>query len=380
MKHIDLFLFAGEHSGDIHGEALIKELLKINPRLKISGVGGPRMRSAGLECILPMEEFQVMGFIDVLKSLKKLKKHYYFLQNALLKSKPKGIITIDYPGFNLRLIRSLSKKNISSKLIHYICPSVWAWGKGRIKVMEKHLDHLLTILPFEQELFNPHLLKTSFVGHPLIEKVNSHKYDSNWKTTYGIDEKKNIITIFPGSRAHEINKNLSKQLEIAKRLATSYKNLDIIISCADDHLAPLIAQKGANIPIIPQKHLYEVMRATHLAISTSGTVTLELALHHIPTIVTYTINPVDCFIAKNILRINMPYYSLPNIILSNQVFPEFFGPQFTIDNAFEKASEFIISEYKRNNCIELCQSLNGILSNKNAGKESAKIVLESINC
>ena len=126
----DIFIFAGEKSGDLHGEKLIKALLDREPHLKIAGVGGPRMREQGMQCILPMEEFQVMGFIDVFYELPKLYRHFHFLTSEILRLKPKAVITIDYPGFNLRLQRHLKKKGYQGKCIHYICPSVWAWGEG----------------------------------------------------------------------------------------------------------------------------------------------------------------------------------------------------------------------------------------------------------
>ena len=141
----DLFIFAGEMSGDLLGEQLLKSLFKIDPHLKVEGVAGPKMRALGMKTFLKMEEFEVMGFVDVFSSLPRLFKLFRRIKGHLLKNPPKKIVFIDYPGFNLRMAKALRKKKISSKLFQYVCPSVWAHGKGRIAKMEKTLDSLLTI-------------------------------------------------------------------------------------------------------------------------------------------------------------------------------------------------------------------------------------------
>ncbi|NDE82769.1 MAG: lipid-A-disaccharide synthase, partial [Chlamydiia bacterium] len=162
----DIFIFAGEPSGDLHGEALIQEIRKKDPSLKIAAVAGPRMRALGIDCILPMEEFQVMGFFDVFCALPRLIKHFYFIGKQILAMNPRSAIFIDYPGFNLRMEKHLKKRGFKAELIHYICPSVWVHGKGRIKTMESSLSQLLCILPFEKLCFEGSSLPVTYVGHP----------------------------------------------------------------------------------------------------------------------------------------------------------------------------------------------------------------------
>ena len=159
----DLFIFVGEKSADLHGEKILQALKQLDPALHISGVAGPRMRKVGIECILPMEDFQVMGFIDVFLALPKLVRQFYFVADQILSSNPKAVLFIDYPGFNLRMAKHLRKKGYKGKLCHYICPSVWAWGKKRIPLMAKHLDLLLTILPFEKNYFADTDLQVAYV-------------------------------------------------------------------------------------------------------------------------------------------------------------------------------------------------------------------------
>ena len=175
----DLFIFAGEASADLLGEELLKELKLKGRRLKISGVGGPKMREEGFSFIAQMEEFRVMGFVDVFLALPKLMRKFFAIRRAILEMNPKTVLFIDYPGFNLRMAKSLRKKGFSGKLCHFVCPSVWAWGKKRIPLMAKTLDLLLTILPFQARYFANTSLKTHFVGHPLAQRLKEHSYLEN---------------------------------------------------------------------------------------------------------------------------------------------------------------------------------------------------------
>lgn len=374
----DLFIFAGELSGDLHGEKLLKELYALDPKLKIKGVGGPKMRNIGMDCMLPMEEFQVMGFIDILSSLPKLYKKFKLIKEEILSSQPKGVVTIDYPGFNLRMAKALSKKGSTAKRIHYISPTVWAWGKGRIPQMERSLDELLTILPFEANLFSKGDLNTTYVGHPLISRIGNHSYDPKWYKQYGIESERPILSLFPGSREKELRRNFPLQLSVARKMQEEHQDLLVVISCSDEKFIPLLRQEGKDFITVKPKHSYELMRASHVAIATSGTVTLELALHHIPTVVTYAISPLDVFIAQNIFHINLPHFSLPNIIYSGELFPELFGPHLKEETLHHKVQEFMLSEYVRSNCIEKCKKLKNFLGNKNASKEAARVIIESL--
>lgn len=376
----DLFIFAGEASGDLHGEKLLKALQKASPNLKVKGVGGPRMRKAGLDCFLPMEEFEVMGFIDILSSLPHLRRMFKKIREEILTAKPQAVLFIDYPGFNLRMARSLKKHKSSSKLLHFVCPSVWAWGKRRIPLMEKNLDKLMTLLPFEPELFSEHLLDVEYVGHPLITRIESHQYDSNWREQYGIAEDQTLLSLFPGSRQKELERNFPLQLKVAQKFLKDRKDAMLTISCSDEKFLPFLRKHaGDQLKIIQPDHLYELMRASHLAIATSGTVTLELALHRVPTVVTYAITPLDTFLATQVFRINLPHYALPNVIAKDEVFPEFFGPQLTEESLTQALRELAASQLRRERLIRKCEWLKEHLGPKNASDEAAKAVLQSLN-
>jgi len=367
VNSVDLFLLAGEPSGDLQGAALVEELLKENPGLRITAVAGPRMRKFPIQCVEKMENLQVMGFIDVLCALPKIARMFFSLRHKILELNPKAFVGLDYPGFNLRLHRSLKKAGFKGKLIHYICPTVWAWGKGRIPQMAKTLDLLLTILPFEPACFAKTSLRVEYVGHPLTQAVAKFRPDPEFRKRHGFANTDKILALFPGSRAKEIERNLPLQLEVARKLQKQDPDLRIAISAAND-----------QVQGIPLDEAYDLMHNAHLALAKSGTVTLELALHRVPTVIHYAIKPLDMFLATRVFNIRLPYYGLPNLILGKEVFPELFGPNLTLKALESQSSALWFEEPFRSACTALCEELRAILCDQAASRDAALQILNAI--
>lgn len=372
----DIFIIAGEPSGDFHGAHLVKALLEKNPSLHICGVCGPQMRSLQISGQSIMENLQVMGFTDVLVALPRLFRCFRQIRKEILEKNPRVVVCIDYPGFNIRLERSLRNRGYRGKLIHYICPTVWAWGKSRIPIMAKNLDLLLTILPFEKECFAHTPLCVKYVGHPLIQKIDQHHAMDDFKERYRIDRSKKILSIFPGSRKTEIDRNFSIQLEVARRLEKLSPDIQIAISLSHPQFRSLLTIP--NTVLIEPEHRYNLMQNSHLAFAKSGTVTLELALFQIPTLVNFVIRPLDQFIAQKIFRIQLPYYSLPNIIAQKEVFPEFFGSNLTSECFFQESQKLWFDEFLRTNCQTLCKRIRDTIGSKNAVDETAMAIIDAI--
>ena len=317
------FILAGEASGDLHGRELMRALKGIDPSLSLRGVGGPRMRREGLLVDLPMEEFQVMGFSAVLKQLPRLWKHFFYLRDLIIEAKPSAVILIDYPGFNLRLARALRQKGFKGKLVQYICPSVWAHGKKRIQTLISSFDLLLTIFPFEASYFSQSPLKVEYIGHPLVETIHNHSYEASWASQVGLSSTAHLVAFFPGSRSAEIKRHLPLQLKVAALLKEKHPEIQLAFSCSPEifyeHAPNHFPQ---DLCLVPSHYNYELMQACRVAIAKSGTVTLELALHHVPTVVHYSLSSFDYLIAKYILRLSLPHYCIVNLLSNKEVFPE----------------------------------------------------------
>ncbi|MBS0629680.1 MAG: lipid-A-disaccharide synthase [Verrucomicrobia bacterium] len=371
-----IFLFAGETSGDLHGHKLVRELKVRYPEAKLFGVGGPRMRAEGLDCTLPMENFQVMGFIDVLFALPKLMRHFFFLRNMLLKEEPDIALFIDYPGFSLALAKSLRRRSFKGKICHYICPSVWAWGKKRIGKMEKILDHLFTIFPFEPPLFDPKKLHVDYVGHPLVQNVYKG-------SALGMDQQNRLIALFPGSRQKEIERNFPIQLQVAKRLLETHPDLHFIVSVSEAKFSPLLekmmVKEGLSLQLLDSAQNGALMKSATLAIAKSGTNNLELALHQVPTVVIYGVGSVDLFIVRYLLRIILPFYCIVNIVGGKEVYPELIGPNLTVENLYQQAASLLSSPEAREECRGKCGEIGKILGNKVPEAEIARILKNLID-
>jgi lipid-A-disaccharide synthase len=322
MKEYTVFLIAGEASGDLLGSRLMKALKQApNCNFKFIGVGGERMTEEGLESLFPMHELSVMGFVEVIPHLPKLIKLINYTADEIKRINPDIVITIDSPDFCFRVAKKLQNTNI--KLVHYVAPSVWAYRPGRARKVAKLYDHLLTLLPFEPIYFEREGLKSTFVGHPIVEEVqlgNRKEFRSQYKLT----DRETLLCMLPGSRAGEIKRMLPIFLEATRLTSKIIPNLVLAISTipsTNDLVKEIIQDFPLKTLIIndieEKKHLYA---GADIALAKSGTGTLELALAGLPMIVTYKINPVSAFFLKPFFKV--PYVNLINIIQNKQVIPE----------------------------------------------------------
>ena len=344
MKKNNVFLLAGEQSGDLHGAELIDTIKKESPNTHFHGVCGPKMRSQDINCIEKTESLSVMGFSDVILSLPRLFVLFKKIRNSILALQPETVIFIDYPDFNMLMARSLRKKGFKGKLIHYICPSVWAWRKGRIKTLVKNLDTLWTIFPFEKKYFENTTLDVRYIGNPLTKKIEPNSRPGPF------------LGLFPGSRHSEVTNNLPLQLAAAKKT-----NLPIAISIAHERLRNEIQEIASdeNVTFFDPKDNYKMMKQCCAAIATSGTLTLELALHNVPTVVIYKISLFNYVVAKYLLRISLPYYCIVNIIADKTIFPEHVSYKIFVDKIY-KDLQYILEHQKE--CIDNCTSIRKFLN------------------
>lgn len=381
MTHV--FMFAGELSGDMHGGRLLRALkTKMDYRIA-TGVGGPNMRAQGLAGSLSMEDFDVMGFSDVLWELPRLRKQFNQLRDYILDTSPDVSIFVDSPSFSLRMARKLRQDGYKGKIVQYICPTVWAWGKHRIGQMADTLDLLLTIYPFEADLFTNTSLKVQYVGNPLQEVIREHRYDSNWQKLFGIKKTQDLIALFPGSRTAEIGRNLPKQLEAVKLLQKEHPGASFAISCAHEHNMELVQKilrksqlkQNRDVFFVPRIYSYDLMRTCRSAIAKSGTVTMELMLHKCPTVVVYELTTLNRLIAKYILRLNLPHYCIVNILAGKRVYPELIESGFNPENLYHHLKSLHIDGPSREQCISECQNIHALLKEENASELAAGAIV-----
>lgn len=382
----DFFIITGEHSGDTHASLFVNELLKRQRELKIGGILGPKLRALGLSPFMKMESFQIMGFVEIILAFPKIYRQFKKTLNHILETQPKVIVFVDYPGFNIRMAHALRKKGFKGKLIQFICPSVWAWGKKRIPQMEADLDALLCIFPFEAPIFSSSKLEISYVGNPSVELLKNYQYDPNWKQKIGLTDDNPIIGVFPGSRKKEIISNFPRMLKTLERFKQNHSEARFVISIADDDLGDFILKLSKNSTLslnedlffVQRNHTLELMRDSHTACAKSGTVNLELALSKTPTVVVYNVSTINYLIAKYFFRLKLKFYCIVNILKNKEVFPELMHKNFTSRNLSHHLERLYTKGVVRDLSVSNCQELIDELGDIVCSEKTASILLKHL--
>jgi lipid-A-disaccharide synthase len=387
-KTYDIFLICGEHSGDQHASLFMQKLLQKNPKIKVSGVLGPKLRELNILPFMKMEDFRVMGFIDVLLSFPKIYKQYNRLLKHILETQPKSVVFVDYPGLNLRLAKKLREKGYKGKLIHFVCPQVWAWGSKRIPQIQRDLDLLLSIFPFEKKIFpKKKNFRMEYVGNPSVEFISSLKYNSNWKSKIGIEENKKIIGVFPGSRRKEIKSNFPRMLRTLEKFKKNHNDACFVISIADQELGEYILSwcKTSSLKLnedlffVDREDTPSLMKDCHTACAKSGTVNLELGLMKKPTVVVYNVSTLNYFLGIYLFKVKLKFFCIVNIVMNKEVFPELMYKQFSSRNLSQHLERLYSKGNVRKQVLKDCDELYQKLSEKTCSEETARLITETIS-
>ncbi len=306
-------IVAGEASGDIYGADLAREACTRAPDLHFFGIGGVRMREAGVETLVDSSVMAVVGLVEVIKHFDVISSAFRKLKQILLDTPPDLLILIDYPGFNLRLAKVAKKAGI--KVLYYISPQIWAWRQGRVKKIARLVDHMAVILPFEAPFYEKAGVPVTFVGHPMLDLVTVTSDRSTAAASFGLDPKRKIVGLFPGSRYNEIERLLPVIIAAAGKLKQQFPDIQFILPLAStlksDDIVPQLKDAGLDVTTTRDR-IHDMIRACDAVISVSGTVTLEIALVETPMVIIYKLSPLTYQIAKRLVKV-------PNIGLCNIV-------------------------------------------------------------
>ncbi|MBF0504547.1 MAG: lipid-A-disaccharide synthase [Candidatus Omnitrophica bacterium] len=339
MKNYHLMVIAGEASGDMRAAGLARALKQLQPSLRLSGIGGAHMRQAGVECFTDITELAVIGFVEVLKNLGRIKKVFDQALVQIDTTHPDAVILVDYPGFNLRLAREIKKRGI--KIIYYISPQVWAWKEARVKKIKELVNRMIVLFPFEQETYTKYGMKVDYVGHPLVDEIVVSKTPSEVLRNIGLSEGKTTIGLMPGSRAKEVERHLPCMLEAAQKLFEQDHDRQFVLLKASTIplkfiesvlmgrslkrlLRPFGTRNDTALKDLPIKiydgTTYDGINAMDAAMVASGTATLETALLLKPMVIIYKTSWLTYAIAKAVIKI--PYIGLVNIVAGKKVAEE----------------------------------------------------------
>ncbi len=341
-----LMVIAGEASGDLHASKVICALKRLNPEIEVFGVGGENMKKCGVELIYDISEIAVIGFVDVFKGYVKFIELKNLCESVLLENKPSAVLLVDYPGFNLRFARFARKNGI--KVFYYIAPQVWAWGRGRIKILKRFVDKLFVIFKFEENFFKNYGVEAEFVGHPLLEEMAEvEKLDVDLLLPkYGIEPGKEIISFFPGSRVGEIKLMFKTMLEVGKVLKEKF-GVEVVFSRAkticEDEFFKIGGEDVKFFKFIDDPHA--LLKMSKVAVVKSGTSSLEAGILGIPMIVCYKTSALNYFIGKLLVKKDViESIALPNIVLGKKVVPELIQNDFTVQRVLDFVKKYLEDE------------------------------------
>lgn len=320
---LKVFIVAGEESGDLHASKLIQQIKKYNQQIEFYGHGGDRMKKEGVQIIEHINKLAIVGFIEVIKHLPFMMNVMGKTINWIKKNKPKRVILVDYPGFNLRLAREAKKLGVP--VTYFILPQVWAWKEKRVSILRDNVDQCLSIIPFEQQWFEKRNVKTSFIGHPFIELEYPNSSLDFYKK-HGLDPNDKILSIFPGSRQQEVKQHLSILISTIEIIMLDIPNLKVVLGKAP----------GVTINKIPSYIKIEndnpqlALQNGTAALVASGTATLESAVLDIPIVVFYRFSNLTWFLAKRMS--NVKFACIVNLIANKMIVPEFIQNDMTANN------------------------------------------------
>lgn len=361
------YIIAGEASGDLHGANLLKHLKLQDTNAVFQGWGGNRMQAEGMLLQKHYSELAFMGFWEVIKNLNTILKNFSVVKKDILDFKPDVVILIDYPGFNLRLAKWLKAQNI--KVVYYISPQLWAWKESRVEQVRQYVDRMFCIIPFEKEFYAKHGIEVDFVGHPLLDAIEENLPQHSFFQQYGLNENTPIVALLPGSREQEIK----RMLPVMAAMAGKFPQLQFVVAglnyLGNDFYEKLLPKEN-NISIITN-NTYALLSHAKAALVTSGTATLEAALHNVPQVVCYKGGLLSYYIGKMLIKVQ--YISLVNLICGKKVVAELIQQSFNENNLALHLQQLLNDTY-RNEMLQSYSELKSILGGKGASAKAAQLM------
>lgn len=374
-KSKNVMIVAGEASGDLHGSNLVKAIHRIDPSVRFYGVGGVKLKEAGARLVASSSDMAVVGLTEVIFKIRFITKVMGLLKRSLRDSRPDLLILIDYPDFNLRLAKAAKKTGI--KVFYYISPQVWAWRKKRIKKIEKIVDRMAVILPFEEQVYDRSRLEVSFVGHPLLDVAEKRYSKEDAQKKFSLRKGAKTVGILPGSRKNEVKKLLPEMLKAAEILSRKLVPIQFVLPLADtlniDVVTKIINRYHVKVSVISDD-IYDVIGVSDVAMVASGTATLEVALLETPMVIIYKVSPLSYYIGKKFIHVDN--IGLVNIIAGRTIVPEFIQGEATSVNMAEEIYDILTNSSRMERIKQELSMVRGKLGSPGAAGRAARLAYE----
>ena len=377
-----IFIVSGEASGDnLAGQLMGALKRKTGGRVRFAGIGGAQSQSQGLTSLFPMSDLSVMGLAEILPHLPRLIRRLGETTAAIGRLKPDAVVTVDSPGFCLRLAHHLRGSGIP--IIHYVAPQLWAWGPFRARKLKKRVDHIMALLPFEVPFFEKYGISCTYVGHPTVDAGVERGDGPAFRLRHGIAPDAPVLCVLPGSRAGEVRRMLPIFGRALLLLKAKYPDLRIAIPVVDA-VTGLVEDITRDWPvpeilIIDMAERFDAFAAADAAMAKSGTVTLELALAKVPMVVAYRISPTSAFLVRR-MGISVEHASLVNLLAGRQVVPERLQEDCTPEKLAACVDEILGSEQVRAGQLQAFEEVVNALGDRTPppSERAAMVVLDIV--
>lgn len=372
-----IFLIAGETSSDMHAAALARAILARRPDVRLLGMGGAAMAAAGVEIVQPIDDMQIMGFVEVVGNYRRIKAVFDGLASRFRDERPDALVLVDYPGFNLRFAASV--RDTGAKILYYISPQVWAWHRSRLKTMRRLIDRMLVIFDFEKPFYERAGIPVEFVGHPLLDRLEDRPGEGALRKELGLAAGQRLVALLPGSRKQEVQRIFPRFTQAAAMVRKSPDDGPAVRFVAasppgreDLYDGVHNAGESGAIPVLTGR-THEVIRAADLAWVSSGTATIETALLGTPLICCYRGGALSYALVS--LLVNMPCVSLVNIVAGRPVIPELLQYRFTPRRLADLAQGLLHDESAREAMRAAFAAIRERLGGPGASARAAAAVL-----
>lgn len=372
-----VMIVAGEASGDMHGAALVAAARELDPDLQFYGMGGERMAAQGVELRVDLEHMAIMGVTEVFSGLGKVLSTLKTLKMSLVQDRPEALVLIDYPDFNLRLAKAAHRAGVP--VVYYICPQIWAWRTGRIKQMAKWVDRRLVVFPFEPAFYQRYGLTADFVGHPLLDRMETPRPKNQVKAEMGFDPDKRLLLLMPGSRKHLAALLAPVILDAAVELRRKYPDLQLALARADtlpkDFLDAMLHNAPEGIKIFNGAS-HALQNAADAAVVASGTSTVETALMLTPMVVVYRMSGLSFFLGR--MLVDTEHVAMANLIAQDRIVPELLQKDANADAIVEHVTRIFDDDDYRQNTIQGLRLVRERLGEPGASRRAAGLLLDTI--
>lgn len=365
-----ILIIAGEASADLHGADLLKALREKLPAARFFGVGGRALAAAGLEVIVPADALNVVGVADWLDRAPTVLGAYRRVKKEAIQRRPDAAILLDLPDFNLRLSKHLKRQGIP--VIYYISPQIWAWRKYRVKIIQKNIDKMLVVFPFEKAFYDRHGVDAEFVGHPLLDQVQTR---SNYRNAESI-QREPRIALLPGSRPSELRHHAELITQVARRLLDAYPWATLRVPVASTLTASQLRGFFPDPRIeVVEGDSRETLHWADVALVASGTATLETAMIGTPFALFYRLSPSTAWVVRHLIRYER-FFGMPNLLHGKEVAREFLQEAATPDALYREAVRLIEEAPYREQVARDLRECRSLLGDSGAGRRAAETVLK----